>query len=178
MLRACNIPSFGINTKEPPMIGFYPLSNATTISQTPQQVLSFLSSASAAVPTTLPNFLISTPTYSTPPYTFNASLAASATPGKVVPTGLATSTYSPLLNALDRNATAIRTLTPSPTVLTLILTDTGGHTVTTTSTASERSVTLGLPGSDLSNGALAVSARRHHSGAVLFAAVLACALFL
>ncbi|KAM5535927.1 hypothetical protein V8D89_010367 [Ganoderma adspersum] len=174
-----SIYSFGINTKEPPMIGFYPLSNATAISQTPAQVLSFLSSASATVPTTLPNFLLSTPSYSTPSYTFNASLAASATPGKIVMTGLATSTYSPLLNALDRNATAIRTLTPSPSVLTLILTDTSGHTVTTTSTASQRSITLGLP-SELSNGALSVSARRHSNGAgaVLLGAVLAWALFL
>ncbi|KAI1796822.1 acid protease [Ganoderma leucocontextum] len=174
-----SIYSFGINSKEPPMIGFYPLSNATTVSETQQQVLSFLSSASATVPTTLPNFLISTPTYSTPSYTFNASLAASATPGKIVKTGLATSTYSPVLNALDRNATAIRTLTLSPTVLTLILTDTSGHTVTTTSTASEKSVTLGLP-SDLSNGALSTGRHRNGAsvGAALLGAVLACALFL
>ncbi|PIL35571.1 hypothetical protein GSI_02299 [Ganoderma sinense ZZ0214-1] len=174
-----SIYSFGINTKEPPMIGFYPLSNATAISQTPDEVVSFLSSASATVSTTLPNFLLSTPTYSTPSYTFNASLAASATPGKIATTGLATSTYSPLLNVHDRNATAIQTLSPSPTVLTLILTDASGHTVTTTSTASQRSITLGLP-SELSNGALSVSARRHGggAGAVLLGVVLAWALFL
>ena len=171
MLRTRFVRSFGINAKEPPMIGFYPLSNATVISQTPGQVASFLSSASATVATTLPNFLLPTPSYSTPSYTFNASFASSATPGNILSTGLATSTYTPLLNALGRNATAIRTLTPSPTVLTLILTDMNGHTVTTTSTASQHSVTLGLP-SDLTNG----SAGRYHGGASVGAVLLGAAL--
>ncbi|EJF64945.1 acid protease [Dichomitus squalens LYAD-421 SS1] len=167
-----SIYSFGINTKEPPMIGFYPLSNATTVTETPQQVSSFLASASATVPTTLPNFLISVPTFSTPSYTFNASISAPV--GKIVATGLATSTYVPLLGSHNRNATAIPTLTPSPTVATLILTDTSGHTVTTTSTASERSITLGSPAAGWSNGARG-RARSVGFGGVV-GALSACAL--
>ncbi|RDX57277.1 acid protease [Lentinus brumalis] len=138
-----SIFSLGINGKEAPMVGFYPLSNATTLTESVNSVSAFLASYSATVPTTLPNFLLSTPTVTTPSYTFNASI--SATPGKVVKTGLGTSTYSALLNSKHLNATAIPTLTPSPTVATLILTDTSGHTLTTTSTAFHRSITLGVP---------------------------------
>ncbi|RPD60100.1 acid protease [Lentinus tigrinus ALCF2SS1-7] len=138
-----SIFSYGINGKEAPMVGFYPLSNSTTLTESEESVTAFLASYSATVATTLPNILISTPTYTTPLYTFNTSV--SATPGKIIKTGLGTSTYSALLNSKHLNATAIPTLTPSPTVATLILTDTSGHTVTTTSTASHRSITLGVP---------------------------------
>ena len=153
------------------MVGFYPLSTATTVTETPQQVSAFLASISATVPTTLPNFFISVPSLSTPPYTFNASV--SAPPGKIVSTGLATSTYVPLLAAHGRNATAIPAVTPSPTVATLILTDTSGHTVTTVSTAPVRSVTLGLP-STWTNGARG----RSHGGGGAAAARSAAALLL
>ena len=98
------------------MIGLYPLSNSTVIDEPYESVSAFLASISATVPTTLPNYLISTPTYTTPAYTFNTSV--SATPGKIVKSGLATSTYSALLGTKNPNASAIATLTPSPTVAT------------------------------------------------------------
>ena len=138
-----SIFSYGINGKEAPMIGFYPLSNSTTLTESEADVSVFLASYSATVATTLPNFLISTPTYTTPAYTFNTSVTATA--GRVARTGLGTSTYSALLNSRHMNVSAIPTLTPSPTVATLIITDTSGHTVTTTSTAAHRSITLGVP---------------------------------
>ncbi|KAH9903035.1 acid protease [Cubamyces lactineus] len=144
-----SIFSFGINTKEPPMIGLYPLAN-TSIPATPEPVSAvseFFASYSATVATTLPNFLLPTPTFSTPAYTFNTSVRA--TPGELVRTGLATSTYVPLLGGAGgthhRNATALPTITPSPTVVTFVITDTSGHTHTSVSTASQPSVTLGVP---------------------------------
>ncbi|KAI0787656.1 acid protease [Fomes fomentarius] len=146
-----SIFNFGINSKEPPLIGFYPLSNATNLTETPESVSAFLASVSATVPTTLPNHLVSTPTLSTPTYTFNDSVTA--TPGTTVKSGLATSTYSALLASRHRNISAILTLTPSPTVATLILTDTSGHTHTSVSTASQRSITLGVPEGWLGNAA-------------------------
>ncbi|TFK87451.1 acid protease [Polyporus arcularius HHB13444] len=166
-----SIFSLGINGKEAPMVGFYPLSNATTLTESVDSVSAFLASYSATVPTTLPNFLLSTPTVTTPSYTFNASI--SATPGKVVKTGLGTSTYSALLNSKHLNATAIPTLTPSPTVATLILTDTSGHTLTTTSTAFHRSITLGVPEGWQGNSASASFASRPLLWLTLAAAVCA-----
>ncbi|KAI0719301.1 acid protease [Cerioporus squamosus] len=167
-----SIFSFGINGKEAPMVGFYPLSNTTVLNESVETVSAFLASYSATVPTTLPNFLISTPTVPTPSYTFNASI--SATPGKIVKSGLGTSTYSALLNSKHLNATAIPTLTPSPTVATLILTDTSGHTVTTTSTALHRSITLGVPEGWQGNGASAKCAFKPLS--LLALAAIVCAL--
>ncbi|KAI0359850.1 acid protease [Trametes cingulata] len=138
-----SIYSFGINTKEPPMVGLYPLSNASTPTEPAASISAFLASASATVATTLPNFLVPTPSFTTPPYTFNTSV--SAPPGEIVRSGLATSTYSALLGAKHMNATALPTITPSPTVVTFILTDMSGHTVTSVSTASQPSITLGVP---------------------------------
>ncbi|KAI0661740.1 acid protease [Cubamyces menziesii] len=152
-----SIFSFGINTKEPPMVGLYPLANSTT-SATPEPisvVSEFFASYSATVGTTLPNFLLPTPTFSTPTYAFNTSVRA--TPGELVRTGLATSTYVPLLGGAGgtrhRNATALPTITPSPTVVTFVITDTSGHTHTSVSTASQVSVTLGVPAGWKASGA-------------------------
>ena len=147
------------------MIGFYPLSNVTTLNETADAVASFLASNSATIATTLPNYLISTPSVTTPPYTFNASITAA--PGEVISTELATSTYSPLLNAKHRNATRIPTLVASPTVVTLIITDTSGHTVTSVSRASD-TVTLGVP-----PGWTASAARPARDGGLLVGALCA-----
>ena len=126
------------------MIGFYPMSNATTLNETTAEIASFLAANSATQATTLPNFLLSTPTsFTTPTYTFNTSIAATVTPGQLVPSALATSTYSALLQSKHRNLTALATLLPSPTLQTFVITDTSGHTVTSVSTAA--SVTLGVP---------------------------------
>ncbi|KAI0833486.1 acid protease [Trametes gibbosa] len=144
---------FGIDTKEPPMVGFYPLAN-TTAPVTPESaasVASFLASYSATVATTLPNFLLPTPSPTVPAYTFNTSVPASR--GEVVRSGLATSTYKPLLAAKHSNATALPAITPSPTVATFIITDTSGHTLTSVSTAPQVSVTLGVPEGWTVNGA-------------------------
>ncbi|KDQ59263.1 hypothetical protein JAAARDRAFT_657647 [Jaapia argillacea MUCL 33604] len=134
--------SYGINTKEPPMIGLYPLNNASALPETPAFISSFLSSASATIATALPNFVLATPTYTTPPYAFNTSIPASL--GEIVSSDLALSTYSPLLER-TANATGIPTVSPSPTRATLILTDPQGDVFTSISTASIPSVTLGVP---------------------------------
>ena len=158
------------------MIGLYPLSNDTLLIETPESISSFLASISATIDTTLPNVLIPTPTLETPAYIFDASITA--TPGKVFKSGMATSTYSALLRSRSRNVTAIPTLTPSPTVATLILTDTSGHTVTTTSTASQRSITLGVPQGWQGNGALSRLSMSLDMKKVLciVLAIVACAL--
>ncbi|KAI0342755.1 acid protease [Trametopsis cervina] len=135
-----SVYSYGIDRKEPPMIGLYPLRNASAPVQSPDVVESFFSSASATVTTDLPNFLLPTPSISPPAYIFNASI--SAPQGKVVSYGLATSTYVPALETNHVNQTAIPTVTPSPTVLTFIIT-TNGELITSISSAPTPS--LGLP---------------------------------
>ncbi|KAI0086145.1 aspartic peptidase domain-containing protein [Irpex rosettiformis] len=137
-----SVYSFGIDRKEPPMIGLYPLRNATAPPQSADVVNAFFSTASAAVTTNLPNVLLPTPSsLSVPPYTFNASITAAQ--GKVVSTGLATSTYSPVLVTSGHpNRTAILTVSPSPTVFTFVVT-TNGELVTSISSAATPS--LGQP---------------------------------
>ncbi|KAK0235906.1 aspartic peptidase A1 [Armillaria nabsnona] len=135
--------SYGINTKEPPMIGFYPLKNATNGTESAASISSFLSSASATVATALPNSLLSTPTYTTPPYTFNTSISAPT--GGIVSTELANSTYSPIFAQFATNISAMPTIAPTDTLETYIITDTSGVVTTITSTASVTSVTLGIP---------------------------------
>ncbi|KAG7451143.1 acid protease [Guyanagaster necrorhizus] len=135
--------SYGINTKEPPMIGFYPLKNATNTTESAALISSFLSSASATVATTLPNSLLSTPTYTTPPYTFNSSFSAPT--GGIVSTELANSTYSPIFAEYATNISAMPTIAPTNALETYIITDTSGVVTTITSTASIASVTLGIP---------------------------------
>ncbi|KAI8980194.1 acid protease [Trametes punicea] len=166
-----SIYSFGINTKEPPMIGFYPLANGSAPVEPTSAVSAFFASYSATVATTLPNFPLATPSFSTPAYTFNASVRA--TPGEVVPTGLATSTYAPLFGTRRHpNATALPTITPSPTVFTFVITDASGRTHTSVSTESQASVTLGVPAGWKANGARAARI----DGVALMLAGLLCAL--
>jgi hypothetical protein len=135
--------SYGINAKEPPMIGLYTLSTPNATVEAPDAVSAFLSSESATLATTLPNFIIPTPTYTTPPYTFNTSV--SAPPNGIVSSALATSTYSALLASRHPNVTALPALAGLPTLATLILTDSSGLIHTTTSTIAQPSVTLGEP---------------------------------
>ena len=137
--------SFGINKKEPPLIGLYPLQNNTNITQTPADILSFISSASATVATTLPNFLLPSPTFTTPPYAFNTSVSASV--GAIVTNGLANTTYSAIFGQKTSltNVSALPEITPSPPVVTLVVTNSLGATTTTTESVPMMSVTLGLP---------------------------------
>lgn len=123
------------------MIGLYPLYAANTTLETPAAVSSFLASESATIATTLPNFPLSTPSYSTPAYLFNTSVTALAS------TGQATSTYSAILGSGTRkpNATALPTLDGLGNLATLVLTDSLGLIHTSTSTIAQPSVTLGEP---------------------------------
>ncbi|THH22134.1 hypothetical protein EUX98_g8242 [Antrodiella citrinella] len=138
-----SIFSLGIDTKEPPMIGLYPLNNATAPVETFEEVVSFFSTASETVATNLPDFPLATPSFTTPAYAFNTSVPAPA--GEVVASGLATSTYSAALGTHHANLTSIPTITPSPTLATFLITDPAGHTVTSISTAAQQSITLGRP---------------------------------
>lgn len=136
--------SFGINTKEPPLIGLYSLHNSTDTPDTPDSLASVLSSLSATVATTLPNFPLATPTYTTPAYAFNTSVSHAAK--GIVTSGLATSTYQPIIGLQSMfNATALPALTPSPTLVTLVVTNSAGFIVTSTSTFTDPEVTLGVP---------------------------------
>lgn len=140
------------------MVGFFPLNNATAPVESPADVDSFFSSASATVTTVLPNVVLSTPAPSTPSYLFNSSIPAPT--GKIMSTGLGTSTYIPALNTRHRNATLIPTVTPSPSLVTFIVTS-DGQVVTSVSTVTPPMITLGQPaGWNLSNGnaALCVTA--------------------
>jgi hypothetical protein len=134
--------SYGINAKEPPLVGFYSLANVSTISESPDMVSSFLSAASATIATTLPNFPLVTPTPTTPPYVFNTSVPVSL--GEVVPSDLATSTYSPIVGVNFFNASALPTISPSPTLVTLTVTNSDGMLSTTVATLTP-SITLGVP---------------------------------
>jgi hypothetical protein len=135
--------SFGIDSKEPPMIGLYTLGNGTDTGETPDAVASFFSSASATVTTTLPNYVIPNPTYSTPPYGFNSSIPAPV--GGIVASGLATSTYSPIIGQGTFNVTALPTISPSPSLTTLTVTNSYGQLTTSVSTHALPAVTLGMP---------------------------------
>ncbi|KAJ2917443.1 hypothetical protein MD484_g3011, partial [Candolleomyces efflorescens] len=144
-----SIYSFGITSKESPLIGFYQLRNATEIanltqSQTPESISAYLSSISATIATTLPNVLLPTPTYTTPPYTMNSSISASV--GAIVTSGLATSTYSAIFGThTSFNASAIPTISPEPSIFTSIVTDTSGQVSTSVYTSLAAVVTLGIP---------------------------------
>ncbi|KAM6504503.1 aspartic peptidase A1 [Amanita muscaria] len=143
MATVYTIFSFGINTKEAPMIGLYALSNGTNTTETPEEIASFLSTESATIATTLPNYVIPNPTYTTPPYALNSSITAPV--GGIVTSGLATSTYSPILGQSIFNVTALPTISPSPTLMTLTTTDSGGQLTTSISTHAMPVVTLGVP---------------------------------
>ncbi|KAI0734297.1 acid protease [Fomitopsis betulina] len=137
-----SIFSYGIDTKEAPLIGLYPLRNSTAAVQSPSVVSSVFSAASATVETSLPNYLVPTPTYTTPAYIFNTSVTAP--PGLLVSSGLGASTYSPVLGTGYLNISAIPAVVPSPTLLTFLITESGGVS-TSVSTASQPSITLGVP---------------------------------
>lgn len=137
--------SFGIDGKEPPLIGLYQLNNASNLTETPNAVSSYLSVNSATVATTLPNFVLSTPTFTTPSYTFNTSVPASI--GGIVSSGLANSTYTALFGVQTTlaNISALPTITPTREVVTLFVTNAAGVVVASVSTVSSPTVTLGVP---------------------------------
>ncbi|KAF9223433.1 acid protease [Gyrodon lividus] len=132
--------SYGIDSKQPPMIGLYPLSNSSGPVESPAFVSSFFSAASATVATMLPNYILPTPTFTTPPYAFNTSILASL--GEVVPSELATSTYEPILVTPAMGATELPKVSDG---YTLIVTDAQGDVVTSTYHITQPSVVLGLP---------------------------------
>ncbi|KAF8183918.1 aspartic peptidase A1 [Pholiota molesta] len=88
--------------------------------------LSFISANSQTVATTLPNFLLPTPSFTTPPYTFNTSV--STTLGGIVSSDLANSTYSALFGQKTTlsNISALPMITPPPSIVTLVVTDAVG----------------------------------------------------
>jgi len=149
--------SYGIDSKEAPRIGFYALNNATEFIEA-TAIAAFLSSASATVATTLPNSLLSTPTFAIPSYGFNTSVKAPT--GGIISSALATSTYSAIFGQkLDVNVTSLPAITPVPTVTTIVLTNAEG--VVTTSTSSMPTITLGTPPGW--NAAILISAPRMFS---------------
>ena len=138
--------SFGIDGKEPPLIGLYQLNNASNLTETSVDVNSYLSINSATIATTLPNFVLPTPTYTTPPYTFNTSVPASV--GGIVSSGLANSTYTALFGTqttLENASFAFSTIDNTRQVITLFVTNSGGVVATSVSTVPSASVTLGVP---------------------------------
>lgn len=125
------------------MIGFYPLSNVTTIAQNATEISSFFSSARATVATNLPNSLLPTPSASTPPYIFNTSVPA--TIGAIMTTALGDDNYSAILTGNAVNTSALPIITPPPTLVTLILTDQSGALTTSLEHVTTSSVALGVP---------------------------------
>ncbi|KAF7330566.1 hypothetical protein MVEN_02496700 [Mycena venus] len=134
--------SYGINSKEAPRIGFYPLNNATETVEA-SAVSAYFATASATVATTLPNSLLSTPAFSTPSYAFNSSIPAST--GGIVTSALATSTYSAIFGQKAAKVTSLPAITPNPTVTTITSTNAQGEVTTTTSTLPVAAITLGVP---------------------------------
>lgn len=125
------------------MIGFYPLTNTSTISENATFLSSFFSSHSATIATALPNSLLPTPSASTTAYLFNTSIPASI--GDLESSELGASTYSPLLGATPTiNVNAIPLITPAPTVVTLSVTDPMGSVSTTVEAIATSSIQLGL----------------------------------
>jgi hypothetical protein len=122
------------------MIGLYALANSLEPVQSPAQVSSFFSSASSIVATTLPNYPLPTPTYTTPPYAFNTSIVAVF--GEIVDAELATSTYLPILVSPTFNASALPVVSDQ---YTLIATNANGEVVTSTYHLTQPSVVLGEP---------------------------------
>lgn len=150
-----SIFSFGINDKETPMIGFYPISNASTLTEDSGKVSSFFSSASVTIDTTLPNSLLSTPSVTTTGYIFNTSVPASI--GLLAHTALGTNTYDAILTASNINESAIPLITPAPSVVTLLVTDGSGDVLTSTEHVSTSSVALGVPPGESSSTVLSPS---------------------
>lgn len=173
--------SYGIEGKEPPLIGLYsianntvaadkPLVNMKNISSTSSSSTSTTSSVSSTstsvsptpvradattsegalplIPTTLPNTLLPTPTFTPPPYLFDT------TKPKPSPTtsGFGTSTYAPALRPLNATGVPVVVLPVS----TIVTTDPAGNAVTTTvPEPSGPPVVLGLPHNVAPRGARA-----------------------
>ncbi|KAJ7284955.1 aspartic peptidase A1 [Mycena rebaudengoi] len=132
-----SIFSFGINLKEPPLIGFYALNNNTA--STPGSAAAFLSDT---VATTLPNSLLQIPSFTTPAYAFNSSVKAPT--GGIVSSALATSTYSAIFGKTLLAATSLPGITPEPRITMIVVTNAQGVVSTLTSTFSP-TFTLGVP---------------------------------
>lgn len=122
------------------MIGLYAPRNASAVVESSTYISAFLSSESAKVATTLPNYVLATPSFTTPPYTFNTSVPA--TYGEIVPSELATSTYAPILITPSANLSALPIVSDK---YTLIYTNSEGIPVTTTYHVSDPSNALGVP---------------------------------
>ncbi|KAH9068324.1 acid protease [Lactarius deliciosus] len=164
--------SYGIAKKEPPFIGLYSLQPPSAVPLSQAALSALFSSLSLTVATTLPNFVVSTPTLTTPSYIFNTSVPTSV----VAVSDLATSTYSPLIEKVVNgvietpNVTALPGVTPAPTLATLIITDSSGEVHTTVATLTTSSVVLGRPAGY--NSANRIVAPR--SVAALLAAAFTC----
>jgi len=135
--------SYGIDKREPPLIGFYPLTSRPSTTTTTEALSDNPESPSSTttlprVTTTLPNSLLPEPTFTTPPYVFNTSRTVPSPGGR---SGFGTSTYSPVLRPL--NATAVPSV--AGPVSTIITTDPAGHSITTTTRLPPASVILGRP---------------------------------
>ena len=139
--------SYGIAGKEPPLIGLYPLQPTSVVPLSPASLSALFSSLTLTVPTTLPNFVVPTPTLTTPSYIFNSSIPTTV----LAVSDLATSTYAPLiedvLNGVTQrlNVTTLPEVTPTPTAATLLLTDASGAVHTTVSALPVSTVVLGQP---------------------------------
>ncbi|KAG8763565.1 hypothetical protein FRC11_001766 [Ceratobasidium sp. 423] len=156
-----SIFSYGIDTKEPPKIGLYSVSPDVVL-DTEETVSQSLSVESATFATTLPNYVLPTPTYTTPPYLFSPtpsptqsgstttpSLSGTATSpaststfeysvptlGEPASSGLGASTYSALLT--------YTTPLPSAHAPVVVVTDANGSA--TTQPMPMQSVILGGP---------------------------------
>jgi hypothetical protein len=137
-----SIFSFGINTKEPPFVGFYPLLTNQSV-ETTDEIASFLASQQATIQTTLPNVLLPTPTYTTSSYIFNTSVPVSI--GGIVSSELAPSTYSAIFGPQQTNISAIPMISPTGNFVTLVVTDSAGSVSTSVSSVPQPAITLGIP---------------------------------
>src|SRR5229473_3449490 len=104
--------SYGIAGKELPLIGLYPRRSASAAPLSPASLSALFSSLTLTVPTTLPNYLVPTPTLTTPPYLFNSSVPTSV----IAMSDLATSTYAPLIVDVLNGVTQELSLTTLPEV--------------------------------------------------------------
>jgi hypothetical protein len=139
--------SYGIDEKEPPLIGLYPLRKGLAVPLTPASLSALFSSLSLTVPTNLPNYVVPTPSLTTSSYIFNTSVPTTF----LAATDLANSSYSPLIEQVVGGVTqklavtALPEVTPTPTLKTLILTDASGSVHTTVSPLPVSTVILGRP---------------------------------
>ncbi|KAK7033121.1 hypothetical protein R3P38DRAFT_3186668 [Favolaschia claudopus] len=135
--------SYGINAKEAPRIGFYPLNNGSE-TEDAASIAAYFASVSATIPTTLPNSLLPTPSFSTPSYAFNSSIPAST--GGIVTSALAISTYSAIFGKKTTvNVTSLPGVTPEPTVTVITTTNEQSDVTIITSSLPVAAVTLGIP---------------------------------